>query len=91
MLSPLMCARGREACKAAVTKPREGRKINSNPKKRAVGMGLDISPQTEAPIRQEAQRQGIWVDALPDTLSSLFMKRVPLCPEGFPNNRSSFD
>jgi hypothetical protein len=27
-------------------------------------MGLDISPQTEARIRQEAQRQGISVDAL---------------------------
>jgi len=27
-------------------------------------MGLDISPQTEARIRQEAQGQGISVDAL---------------------------
>ena len=27
-------------------------------------MGLDISPPTEARIRQEAQRQGISVDAL---------------------------
>ena len=27
-------------------------------------MGLDISPQTEARIRQEAERQGISVDAL---------------------------
>ena len=49
------CARGRKACKVAVTKLREGRKINSNPEKGAVGMGLDISPQTEARVRQEAQ------------------------------------
>jgi len=27
-------------------------------------MGLDVSPQTEAQIRQEAERQGISVDAL---------------------------
>ena len=31
-------------------------------------MGLDISPQTEARIRQEAQRQGISVDALLERL-----------------------
>jgi len=31
-------------------------------------MGLDISPQTEARIRQEAQRQGISVDALRERL-----------------------
>ena len=31
-------------------------------------MGLDISPQTEARIRQEAQRQGITVDALLERL-----------------------
>ena len=31
-------------------------------------MGLDISPQTEARIRQEAQRQGISVDALLECL-----------------------
>jgi hypothetical protein len=29
-----------------------------------MGMGLDVSPQTEAQIRQEAERQGISVDAL---------------------------
>ena len=60
--------RGREAWKVAVTKLREGRKISSNPEKGAVGMGLDISPQTEARIRQEAQRQGISVDALLECL-----------------------
>jgi len=38
--------------------------IRGNPEKGAVGMGLDISPQTEARIRQEAQRQGISADAL---------------------------
>jgi len=31
-------------------------------------MGLDISPQIEARIRQEAQRQGISVDALLERL-----------------------
>jgi hypothetical protein len=31
-------------------------------------MGLDISPQTEARIRQEAQRQVILVDALLERL-----------------------
>jgi len=31
-------------------------------------MGLDISPQTEARIRQEARRQGISVDALLERL-----------------------
>ncbi len=31
-------------------------------------MGLDISPQTEARIRQEAERQGISVDALLERL-----------------------
>ena len=31
-------------------------------------MGLDISPQTEARIRQEAQRQGISADALLERL-----------------------
>ena len=31
-------------------------------------MSLDISPQTEARIRQEAQRQGISVDALLERL-----------------------
>jgi hypothetical protein len=31
-------------------------------------MGLDISPQTEARIRKEAQRQGISVDALLERL-----------------------
>ena len=40
-IPPLLGAR---ACKVAVTKLREGRKINSNPEKGAVGMGLDISP-----------------------------------------------
>lgn len=33
-------------------------------------MGLDISPQTEARVRQEAQRQGISVDALLERLMS---------------------
>ena len=33
-------------------------------------MGLDISPQIEARIRQEAQRQGISVDALLERLMS---------------------
>jgi hypothetical protein len=50
--------RGRKARKVAVTKLREGGKINSNPEKGAVGMGLDISPQTEARIRQEAGSRG---------------------------------
>jgi peptidoglycan hydrolase-like protein with peptidoglycan-binding domain len=31
-------------------------------------MGLDVSPQTEARIRQEAQRQGVSVDALLERL-----------------------
>ena len=31
-------------------------------------MGLDISPQTEARIRQEAQRQGISAEALLERL-----------------------
>jgi len=31
-------------------------------------MGLDLSPQSEARIRQEAQRQGITVDALLERL-----------------------
>ena len=31
-------------------------------------MGLDISPQTEARTRQEAQRQGLSVDALLERL-----------------------
>jgi hypothetical protein len=33
-------------------------------------MGLDISPQTKARIRQAAQRQGISVDALLERLMS---------------------
>lgn len=31
-------------------------------------MGLDISPQTEARIRQEAERQGVSVEVLLDRL-----------------------
>ena len=42
--------------------------MDSNPENGAVGMALDISPQTEARIRQEAQRQGISVDALLERL-----------------------
>lgn len=68
-LSPLE-SRGRKDCKVAVTKLRDGRKINGNPEKGAVGMGLDISPQTEARIRQEAERKGISVEALLERLMS---------------------
>jgi hypothetical protein len=57
-------------CKVAVTKLREGSKISSNLDKGAVGMGLDISPQTEVRIRQEADRQGISVDSLLERLMS---------------------
>ena len=56
--------------RVAVTKLREGRKINNNPGKGAAALGLDISPQTEVRIRQEADRQGISVDALLERLMS---------------------
>jgi len=35
-------------------------------------MGLDLSPQSEARIRQEAQRQGISVDALLERLMNAY-------------------
>ena len=47
-----------------MTKLRLRRKIDGGSEKGFVGMGLDISPQTEARVRQEAERQGMSVDAL---------------------------
>lgn len=48
-------------------------------------MGLHISPQTEARIRQEAERQGISVDALLERLmneqAARAAARAPQAPE----------
>jgi hypothetical protein len=58
----------RPLSKVIVTKPVKQHKIKGNLRKRAAIMSLNISPQTEARITEEAQRQGISVDALLERL-----------------------
>ena len=47
-------------------------------------MGLDISPQTEARIRQEAQRQGLSVDALLERLINVLAAGAAVRPDQAP-------